>query len=93
VVQSKGGSGGGDVNGNGKGGQYTPSGLVVGGRLFLLSFGEDMLGDGEEVWAVWVAAAILWGGDVAVVSWRIACGTRALTSSLLSTTTRRVCCC
>jgi hypothetical protein len=34
----------------------------------LLSLGEDMLEDGEEVRAVWVAAAILWRGDVGA-SW------------------------
>jgi hypothetical protein len=45
-----------------------------------VSLGEDMLEDGGEVRAVWVAAAILWGGDVGVVTWSIACGTRALTS-------------
>jgi len=54
--------------------------LVTVGRLLLLSLGEDILEVGGEVWAVWVAAAILWGGDVGVVSWSIACGTRALSS-------------
>jgi len=49
--------------------------LVTVGRDVLLSLGEDILEDGEEVRAVWVAAAILWGGDVGVVSWSIACGT------------------
>jgi hypothetical protein len=62
---------------NNHGGYYTPSVLVTVGRLVFESFGEDMLEDGDEVRAVWVAAAILWRGDVGVVSWAIACGTGA----------------
>jgi hypothetical protein len=48
------------------------SGFVTTGRLFLLSLGEDILEDGEEVRAVWDAAAILWGGDVAGITLAIA---------------------
>jgi hypothetical protein len=47
-------------------GAYTPSVLVTIGILFLLSLGEDILEVWGEVRAVWVAAAILWGGDVGV---------------------------
>jgi hypothetical protein len=36
------------------------------GILFLLSLGGDILEVWGEVRAVWVAAAILWGGDVGV---------------------------
>jgi hypothetical protein len=56
---------------------YTPSVLVTMGMLILLSLGEDIFEIWGEVRADWVAAAILWGGDVGVVSWRSLCRTRS----------------
>jgi hypothetical protein len=65
---------------------YTPSVLVTMGMLILLSLGEDIFEIWGEVRADWVAAAILWGGDVGVVSWRSLCRTRSGLDLFLHTT-------